>query len=38
MKIGAQVAIAGVHLRDRRRGGSTTRKSDRHFEFVTWGT
>src|SRR5712691_1701472 len=37
MKIGGQVEIASVHLRERRRGGSTTSEKDRHFEFVTWG-
>jgi hypothetical protein len=38
MKIGAQVEIASVHLRERRRGGSTAGEKDRYFEFVTWGT
>jgi len=38
MKIGAQVEIVSVHLRERRRGGSTTREKDRHFQSVTWGT
>jgi hypothetical protein len=31
MKIGAQVEIVSVDLRERRRGGSTTREKDRHF-------
>jgi hypothetical protein len=38
MKFGASVEIASVHLRERRRGGSTTRERDRHFEFVMGGT
>jgi hypothetical protein len=37
MKIGAQAEIVSVE-RERRRGGSTTREKDRHFESVTWGT
>jgi hypothetical protein len=35
MKIGAQVEIASVHLRERHRGGSTASKGDQYFEFVT---
>jgi hypothetical protein len=31
MRIGAKIEIASVHLRDRRRGGSTTSEKDRHF-------
>jgi len=35
MKIGARVEVASVHLRERRRGGSTTSKRDQYLEFVT---
>jgi hypothetical protein len=38
MKIGAQVEIVSVDLRERRRGGSTTSENDRYFESVTRGT
>jgi hypothetical protein len=38
MKIVAQVEIASVRLRERRRGGSTTGEEDRHFECVMSGT
>jgi hypothetical protein len=34
MKTGARLEIASMHLRERRRGGSTLRERDRHFEFV----
>jgi hypothetical protein len=37
MKIGAQVEIASVHLRERRRGGSTTGEKDRYFEICDVG-
>jgi hypothetical protein len=38
MKIGARVEVSSVHLRERRRGGSTTSTQDRYFESATRGT
>jgi len=34
MQIGAEVEIASLHLRERRRGGSTTSENDRYFASV----
>jgi len=38
MQIGAQVEIASAHLRERRRGGSTTGENNQYFEPATWAT
>jgi hypothetical protein len=38
MKIGAQVETSSMHLREPRRGGSTTSEKDWYFEFAARGT